>query len=87
MAFSCTDSGWTWPGVAQYLPMLAPRLAPGISLASLTFGPTERSIDPEIGLTTQRDGRIRGERTPTRLIACAAELGEAGYRADWVYLC
>ena len=26
--FSCTDTGWTWPGVAQYLPPLAPRLAP-----------------------------------------------------------
>jgi glyoxylase-like metal-dependent hydrolase (beta-lactamase superfamily II) len=28
VAFSCTDSGWTWPGVAQCLPTLAPRLAP-----------------------------------------------------------
>src|SRR5262244_2585402 len=26
--FSCTDTGWTWPGVAQYLSPLAPRLAP-----------------------------------------------------------
>ena len=26
--FSCTDTGWTWPGVAQYLPPLAPQLAP-----------------------------------------------------------
>jgi hypothetical protein len=25
---SCTDTGWTWPGVAQYLPPLAPQLAP-----------------------------------------------------------
>jgi hypothetical protein len=26
--FSCTDNGWTWPGVAQCLSLLAPRLAP-----------------------------------------------------------
>jgi hypothetical protein len=25
---SCTDNGWTWPGVAQYLSPLAPQLAP-----------------------------------------------------------
>src|SRR5438876_1034181 len=32
---------------------------PGISLASLTFGPDRKQYRPEIGLTTQRDGRIR----------------------------
>ena len=26
--FSCTDTGWTWPGVAQSLASLAPQLAP-----------------------------------------------------------
>jgi len=26
--FSCTDTGWTWLGVAWYLSLLAPRLAP-----------------------------------------------------------
>jgi hypothetical protein len=26
--FSCTDTGWKWPGVAQYLSPLAPQLAP-----------------------------------------------------------
>ena len=46
VAFSCTDSGWTWLGVAQYLPLLAPVWLPRISLASLTFGPIELSIDP-----------------------------------------
>ena len=25
---SCTDTGWTWPGIAQYLSPLAPQLAP-----------------------------------------------------------
>jgi hypothetical protein len=25
---SCTDTGWTWPGVARYLSPLAPQLAP-----------------------------------------------------------
>src|SRR5262249_44166563 len=29
--FSCTDTGWTWPGVAQYLPPLAPQLAPQLA--------------------------------------------------------
>ena len=26
--FSCTDTGWTWPGVAQHMSPLAPQLAP-----------------------------------------------------------
>jgi len=25
---SCIDPGWEWPGVAQYLSLLAPQLAP-----------------------------------------------------------
>src|SRR5215469_15212855 len=25
---TCTDTGWTWPGVAQYLSPVAPQLAP-----------------------------------------------------------
>lgn len=25
---SCTDAGWEWPGVALYLSLLAPQLAP-----------------------------------------------------------
>jgi len=39
VAFSCTDSGWTWPGVAQYLSLLAPRLAPRdlVSFANADF--------------------------------------------------
>ena len=28
VASSCTDNGWTWPDVAQYLSPLAPQLAP-----------------------------------------------------------
>jgi len=28
MALSCTDGGWQWPGMAGYLRLLAPYLAP-----------------------------------------------------------
>jgi hypothetical protein len=47
----CSDSGWSWPGVARYLPTLAPHLAPRSNLAprsSLGFANVrliERSID------------------------------------------
>ena len=59
VAFSCTDSGWTWPGVAQYLPTLAPRLAPRNLVSFANVRTYRTQYRPEIGLTTQRDGRIR----------------------------
>ena len=37
VAFNCMDGGCPWLGVARILPLLAPYLAPQISLASLTF--------------------------------------------------
>src|SRR5262252_2623008 len=46
VAFSCTDSGWTWLGVAQYLPLLAPRLAPQNLISCANVRPIECSIDP-----------------------------------------
>jgi len=59
VAFSCTDSGWTWPGVAQYLPLLAPRLAPQNLISCANVRPDRAQYRPETDLTTQRDGRIR----------------------------
>ena len=59
VAFSCTGSGWTWPGAAQYLPLLAPCLAPQnlISFANVRSDRTQYRLETD--LTTQRDGRIR----------------------------
>jgi hypothetical protein len=57
--FICANSGWTWLSVARRLSLLAPRLAPR-NLVSLANVRTDRTqYRPEIGLTTQRDGRIR----------------------------
>jgi hypothetical protein len=39
---TCSDSSWTSPGVVWSLPLLAPCLAPRMTLASLRFLPKER---------------------------------------------
>ena len=59
VAFSCTGSGWTWPGAAQYLPLLAPCLAPQNLISFANVRPDRAQYRPETDLTTQRDGRIR----------------------------
>ena len=59
VAFSCTDSGWRWLGVAQYLPLLAPRLAPQNLVSFANVRPDRTQYRSETDLTTQRDGMIR----------------------------
>src|SRR5262249_52074023 len=44
VAFSCTDSGWTWLGVAQYLPLLAPRLAPQNLISFANVRPRSNAV-------------------------------------------
>jgi hypothetical protein len=93
VAFSCTDSGWTWPGVAQYLPMLAPHLAPRNLVSFANVRPDRTQYRPETDLTTQRDGRIReNARRPAvldgnlvvRVAACAApEQGDLCAARAW----
>jgi hypothetical protein len=63
---SCTDTGWKWPGVAQYLPPLAPQLAPrnparDIGSGGVVEGPSGTSA-PGGCLRACRVGRLRGGR-------------------------
>jgi hypothetical protein len=71
--FSDTRHGWTWPGAALRLWSLAPRLAPGISLATLTF----ECSTPDAA-TGWRD---RKHATPSRLNP-AARSWRQRYRSD-----
>src|SRR5438552_1269076 len=81
VAFSCTDSGWTWPGVAQYLPTLAPHLAPRNLVSFANVWPDRTQYRPETDLTTQRDGRIReNARRAAVLRARAGQLAVDSWR-------
>jgi hypothetical protein len=75
---SCTDSGWTWLGVAQYLPLLAPRLAPQNLISFANVRPDRTQYRPETDLTTQRDGRIRENVRRPRRSAPRSPRGRSG---------
>ena len=66
---SCTDTGWTWPGVAQYLSPLAPQLAPrnpaNVRPGAPRYGPVPSGVSASLDhcdtwatkLVTPRDPR------------------------------
>jgi hypothetical protein len=60
--FTCTDNRWSWPGVARYLPALAPHLAPRHLISAANVRTIERSIEPSqrvAGEPLEPGGRVR----------------------------
>jgi hypothetical protein len=77
--FSCTDSGWKWPGVAQYLSLLAPHLAPRDLLSLSNVRTNEHSLEP----TCQERCALRrsARQPPTRASSSSVTKAEGGRRA------
>jgi hypothetical protein len=85
MLFSCTDSGWKWPGIARYLPLLAPRLAPRDSVTLANVRMIERSVEPFVmKLRTRHQLSSRGALAPHPAFEQAGTLGRglSGDRRD-----
>src|SRR5262249_56683351 len=67
---SCTDTGWTWPGVAQYLSPLAPRLAPrnpaNVRPSAPRYGPVSSGASASLARCDTRATKLVTIRDPRR---------------------